>query len=281
MIWFIIILLIKFTQPVFSQSESPSPTITTTPANTPTTEPTPTPTTVPPTPTPTISLTLKDVPSNSNRNNQFNVNLELKNGKPGTTYHFKVYGQVGGEYVIDVSPNSNWLNGYNGAWDSMPTVQTNSIGYCQVSMSLRSSALGSISLTGKSVEASNHDKSLLSNIQSIQINEPTSTSTPVPTSPPIPSSTPTIRPTSSPTPYPTASPAPLETPINEPLPTNDPILPSPTPDSILGIQDIIKPTLSPNKTSGFHFPSQILPGIFIFLGGGLLLIPLVFSKLKK
>lgn len=109
---------------------------------------------------------------------------------------------------------------------------------------------------------------------------PSATPTPTPGPTTTPTKTPTLTPKPSNTPYPTVSPAPLETPINEPLPSDYQQQPVSNSDT-LGIQDIIKPTPHPSPKTPVKFPTQILPILFIGLGGLLLLSPLVIAKIKK
>lgn len=107
---------------------------------------------------------------------------------------------------------------------------------------------------------------------------PLPTITPTPSSPPTSTPTPTVRPTAKPTLKPSITPSPtLEpplTPVNDPLPSlrDDP--PSVTPDP--------EPASSPAVLSASTSSStNYLPFIFIVLGGLLLIIPVIISKIKK
>jgi len=94
---------------------------------------------------------------------------------------------------------------------------------------------------------------------------PDPTDAPIPINTPVPTSIPSLTPTKIPTPtlFPTVTPDPL--PSYDPLPTNDP------PSQILGVSETKSTlTLSP----------ALIPTIFIIVGAGLLLIPLIISKIK-
>ncbi|MBP9817317.1 lamin tail domain-containing protein [Candidatus Shapirobacteria bacterium] len=104
---------------------------------------------------------------------------------------------------------------------------------------------------------------------------PTSTPTATPTNTPVPTSTPTRTPTPTQTPTPTPTSEP--TPIDSPMPTATAV--TDLPIDISGPIDSATPTKAPAKSSKFN--SQILPTIFIIIGGLLLVVPLIISKIKK
>lgn len=275
-----IALFFLFSSPVSAQ-DTVSPTAT------------PSATIVTPSPIPTISLILNDVPSQSTIDTIFSVKLTLNNAKPNLDYHFKVSGSTGSS--ISVGPN--WVSGYNGPWDQMPTVSTDNNGYAFLLVNLKTPNTGTFELTGKVAESLVHSNSLESTeTKSIIIISPSpvpatptaitptvatpTAITPSPVAPTVTIKVPTI------TPIPTIAIIPTEpplTPIIEPTSSLLSLEPSPTTsEDILGISDIIKvsPTSSPSKSFN-GIPANLIATIFIVIGGLLLLAPLVITQVKK
>lgn len=123
-------------------------------------------------------------------------------------------------------------------------------------------------------------------------NTPTITNTPTPTSTATPTLTPTLSPTKTPTSTPTISKTPTPTEDwglysheDEPSPSviEEDLSPNSNNDSILGTSDLISPTpiitQSPQKQN--KSVQNILPILFISIGGILLLTPLIISKFNR
>lgn len=309
MFWLILGLLLSVSPvSVFAQTDTltPSPTSVSspTPIFTPTNPPTPTPTPIvpssTPSPTPTISLSMSSVPGQSFKGSSFNFNILLSHAKANNDYYFKVYGGVSGDnYSIEVQGSSGWPNGYNGSWTDMPKFTTNSNGDINQNITVRSrldKPSGQYTLTAKAKDA-NSSFDLTSPSQTIQIIDPSPTSTPQPTSSPTPTPSPTDTPTTSasatstpvPTKFPTRTPTPTEeiAPTLEPTATPDPLV-SPTDiessdgGEIMGITDLILPTPTPKSLTFIkNFSANLLPGLFITSGALLILVPVLISKLHK
>ncbi|MCX6727178.1 MAG: hypothetical protein NTY75_05265, partial [Candidatus Shapirobacteria bacterium] len=167
--------------------------------------------------------------------------------------------------------NNNWQNGYNGDWDKMPKFVTDTTGHINQNLTLRAKTdkpAGQYKIIVKAKEISSGND-YYSSYKNIDIFEITPTT--------IPSLFPSVTPTSTstPSPFPTITPLPTDnpSPSNEPLPTDDPN------SQVLGSSDLLSPSPTPTiKTKTFS--PNLIPTIFIILGAGLLLIPLIFSKIK-
>ena len=75
--------------------------------------------TIIPIPTP-IPLTISFLPQQVTKGQTFSATLNIQ-AKTNQNYQFKIYGGVNGDnYSIDIQNGDDWINGYNGAWDSLP-----------------------------------------------------------------------------------------------------------------------------------------------------------------
>jgi hypothetical protein len=197
---------------LFAQDATPPVTPTSTPADT--------------------VLTIDSLPSQSTKGEQFNLNISLNSAKASTEYYLKAYGGLPGDnYAIEVLNNSNWLNGYNGAWETMPKFSTDPSGNFTVIITIRSrsdkeSGIYEINAKTKEVVGTTNFLSQTRTIQIIDPPSPTPSSTLTPTNTPDPTSTPTITPvpTATNTPGPTSTPTATKTPTpaNTSTPTKTP-----------------------------------------------------------
>ena len=226
---------------------------TATPSATPTATPTP------------LPLTISNLPSQITKGDEFTLTVNL-HAKSSTVYYFKIYGGVGENYSIEVKNNDNWINGYNGSWDAMPSATTDSNGNNSQDLILRfktDKTSGTSQLVAK-VKDSTTNNYLLSSTYNLDVVDPASpTSTPTPTQTP-PTATPTTKPTTIPTATPTSLPS--VSPSNQP--TNqliENIVDTPT-NQVLGVSQ----TNTPTPTASIALVS---------IGSILLLVPLVIAKL--
>ena len=226
--------------PVLAQTATPSATNAPTP-------------TIVPTPTP-LPLTISGIPSQVTKNQQFSVGLNL-HVKANVSYQIKVYGGVNGDnYSIEDQNGDSWINGYNGAWDSLPQIVTDTGGSATPNLNLRfkiDKTSGTCQLTAKIKETASNTY-VLSTIYNLDVIDP-----PLPTSTP----TPTVSPPTN-TPIPTATPKPSLTPTTTPTspPTIEPtptvILISPT-GEVLGFSETASPTTIIKKDLLVHIFSML------------------------
>jgi len=240
-----------------------SPTNTPVPptdAPAPTNTPAPTVTSVvTPTLTPVSStLTVSNLPTQVTAGQQFTVTLNL-HAKTNLSYQFKVYGGVNSDnYSYEVKNGDTWVNGYNGAWDSLPQSSTGADGNSSFGLTVRfktNETSGTSQLIAKVKEAASNSF-LVSSSYTIDVIDPS----------------PTSKPTNTITPTPTPTPTTTLTPIPEATPTD-------STSSLLGnILGATSPEAS--KSSASFKSTNLLPLIFIISGGILLATPLIISKLK-
>lgn len=254
----------------------------------------------------TTSVNINSVPASITIGESFPVTFTINTNSTSPSFHYKI---VGTGVTLVTVPDS----GCSGLYDSCPEINIGESGVANATAYAKITVItGNINVYIKVAESTGHKTSesdpqtILSYVVPtpsptptsmptyIPSNTPVPTNTPIPTPPTAPSTTPTSTPTtkpsstptptpkiSTPTPYPTVSPAPLETPFNEPLPTESLQLTPTSSVDTLGIQDIIQPSPTPTKKPEFKFPTQVLPGLFIGLGGLLLLSPILIAKFKK
>lgn len=258
---------------VLAQTATPTATLAPTPSFT-------------PTPTP-LPLTINNLPSQITSGQQFNLTLNLR-AKLNLSYQFKVYGGVNGDnYSYEVENNGNWINGYNGAWDSLPQASTDSSGNASFGLTVRfrtdkNSGTSSLVAKVKETLANTYITSSNYNLDVIDPSPtpmPTSTSTPtstptaVPTPTDLPTNTPTIIPTSSIIPtvtsFSTVTPPPEDTPAN-----------SPADQTFSSVTDVLGTSTSAPVSTESSSLSNFLPLIFIIVGGILLATPLIISQIK-
>ncbi len=238
-----------------------------------------TPTNIPPTITPQptpLPLTITNIPSQVTKGQEFSLNLNLHT-KANQSYQLKVYGGVNGDnYSIEVQNDTNWINGYNGSWDSLPQVITDNDGNSNFPLKLRfkiDKTSGTSQLIAKIKETTKNSYILSStyNLEVIDPPPPTSTPTdipPTPTNTPMPTSIPpTIPPTPTITSIPTITIAPTIEPIVSQIIPSTTILP--------------KITLAPPASTSTTTKTDFLPHILVGAGSLLLLVPLLIAKLGK
>lgn len=227
--------------------------------------------TIIPAPTP-IPLVISSLPSQITKGQTFSVTLNIQ-AKSNQSYQFKVYGGVNGDnYSLEVQNGDNWVNGYNGAWDSLPQVISDADGLASPNLILRfktDKTSGTCQLIAK-IKESNGNTYILSPTYSLDvIDPPPPTSTPTPTVP-LPTNTPASTPTPKPTiiPIPTLTIVPTIEPTIEPLPTNI-------------IQSEVEEPKPTGKVLGTSNPSStnFLPHILVGVGSLFLLVPLLIAKL--
>lgn len=261
--------------PVIAQTATVSATIIPTiitPTNiSPTTTPQPTP----------LPLIITNIPSQVTKGQEFSLNLNLHT-KANQSYQLKIYGGVNGDnYSIEVKNGTNWINGYNGAWDSLPQVITDNDGNSNFPLKLRfkiDKTSGTSQLIAKIKETTKNSYILSSayNLEVIDPPPPTSTPTdipPTPTNTPMPTS---IPPTIPPTPTITS----ISTIISKPTIT---IVPT---TELITSQVIPSTTIYPKITlalpaSTSTTKTDFLPHILVGAGSLLLLVPLLIAKLGK
>jgi len=239
------------------------------------------------------TVTVNSVPSSITIGESFPVSFTINTNSTSPSFHYKV---VGTGVTLFTLPTTDCSSSY----DSCPEINIGESGTATGTAYAKITVFTgpTINIAVRVAESTGH-ASTISEYQQIAnyvvpssapsptslptyipSNTPAPSNTPTPSLTPTPTKTPTSTPKPSNTPYPTVSPAPLETPINEPLPTDNLSL-EPTSTDTLGIQDLIKPTPAKSPKTKFNFPTQILPVLFIGLGGVLLLSPLIIAKLKK
>ena len=225
-------------------------------------------------------ITLNSVPANTVIGDTFAVNFSITDTNIGTTYHYF----IDGDSTVDELPSCS------SSFDNCPNI---------ISSEATVSAIAYAKYTTSSVEAKvrliESDKHS-SSFYSLAFTIPGLTPTPTPTS--TPTFTPTLTPTHTPTPTPSFTPTPTatktptptqtSTPTQTPtpteyIPTPEPLAledafttPTPVPTgNIAGINDVVF-TSTPTPAKNIN----ILPFIFIGIGGLLLLIPLIITKIK-
>jgi hypothetical protein len=254
--------LLFFIVPVIAQTATVSATIV------PTTTPLPTP----------LPLTISNLPSQVTKGQEFSVDLNLHT-KVNQSYQLKVYGGVNSDnYSIEVQNGSNWTNGYNGAWDSLPQIITDSEGNSTPNLILRfktDKTSGTCQLVAK-IKETGGNTYLLSSIYSLDvIDPPPPTSTPTDT-PPTPTNTPV--PTNIPTTIIISSPTNISTPTKIITPT---LIPTITPTIVPSITSPPKIIISPSASNSSSTSFDFLPHILVGAGSLLLLVPLLIAKLGK
>lgn len=226
-------------------------------------------------------VTITNFPSSIVTGDTFPITFTVSSGFTGS-FHYKSVGDSDTDISIFPLCSSNFNNCSSLIIsDTSPVTAT---AYAKINTTTSTNYLFI-----RIAEAEKHEKTTDSNVVTIQSIQPTPTLTPVPTDTPIPTNTPTPTdtpeptntpipttipsltptkiPTSTPVPtvtlFPTVTPDPL--PSYDPLPTNDP------PSQILGVSE---------TKSTFTLSPALIPTIFIIVGAGLLLIPLIISKIK-
>lgn len=258
--------LLTLNKPFFAQTATPSATIN-------------------PTPTP-LPLTISNIPSQITAGQQFNVVINL-HSKLNLSYQFKVYGGVNGDnYSYEVKNGDTWINGYNGAWNSLPQSLTDNNGNCSVELTVRfktEKTSGTSQLIAKVKESASNNY-IVSNSYNIDVIDPPTIPTPTntPTNIPTPTKIPTLTPTKVPTPTIKLTPTKI---------TKDSELVESTVSAVLDSTEITEitdiPTITPTageilgESTKSATKKNFLPLIFIVSGGILLLAPLIASKIKK
>ena len=227
-------------------------------------------------PTPTvIPLTVSSLPSQVTKGQTFSATLNIQ-AKTNQSYQFKIYGGVNGDnYSVDVQNGDNWINGYNGSWDSLPQATTDASGSATPNLNLRfktDKTSGTCQLIAK-IKETNSNTYILSSAYNLDVIDPpppTSTPTDVP---PTPTTTPTLTPTPKPSLTPTNTPTPTITPTPENTPTLEPITPT---GQVLGYSTTAPP-IQNNQVNQNKI--NYLPYVLVGVGSLFLLVPLLIAKL--
>jgi len=256
---------------IFAQTATPSATSIPTPSFIPT-----------PTPFP---LTISNLPSQVTSGQQFNLTLNL-HAKVNLSYQFKVYGGVNGDnYSYEIQNGGTWINGYNGAWDSLPQFSTDTSGNSTLGLTVRfrtDKSSGTSQLVAKVKETASNVY-ITSGNYSLDVIDPSPTPIP-PTNTPVPPTNTSTPPTNTPYP-PTSTPTPTPVATETPLPTITPTLVNtptelPVNQTFSSITDVLGTSTSAAVSTASSSLSNLLPLIFIVAGGILLATPLIVSQIK-
>lgn len=223
---------------------------------------------------PTITIN-EPLPSNIIVGEEFSVTFTVNTVNIGTTYHYKIVGDDNTDLstLLNTSCASNYENCEN------LTITSDKIATATAKARLNTST-GVDNIKIRIAQSDKHSSTSESSFISISSIIPSPTPTLAPTATPNPTSVPTT--TSTPTSKPTITKVPTlkitPTSTLSATPTEFPT-DYPTPDQILGAQsEEITPTIviDPPKTAS----KNLIPGVFIGLGGILLLTPLILAKIK-
>jgi len=247
---------------IATPTSTPTPTNTSTPTNTPVPSNTSTPSVTPTitsSPTPTsepIRITIDNLPSSASLGNTFTVRFIVSHASPNTDYYVKAYGGINDNYYLETQNGTSWY-GFNAAWDNLPKFKADNSGNINQLLFVRSKIDKETGLYKVKVKL--REPEIESEIKYLTITKF------------VPSPTPT-----KPEPTPTME----IIPTPEPLPTSPSEEISPESTSVLGLSDSenLSPTVSPIKIS--KSGSNIIPTILISVGGILLLVPLLVSKIR-
>ena len=239
---------------------------------------------------------------------QFTISYSTAGLTSGDIYYIKAYGGVDPSTSQIYTINGSQQLASSTSWTNFPTLTIGDSGVSSGTINAVAPGIsGTATLKLRLALVADTTKQVDANSSTINIITPTptivptstSTPTPIPTSTPLPTNTPSPTPSATNTPVPTSTltltptpsnkpttiptatdaPWPTDTPLPELTPINDPL-----PSSIVGGPPVLTPTNAPSvlptNTIGKSFASY-LPTIFIVLGGILLLIPLILTKIKK
>lgn len=213
-------------------------------------------------------------------------NWLLKDDNTVTTDDLTLTGCLSAHSYQTFYNTQNWLN--NSSAEKISLYDNNSILIDQLEYSVGKTEVNPQS-TNTCVPSVT--PTLTPSATSTPTNPPTPSNTATPSNTPPPTNTPIPTPTSSlaPSPSATRTPTPKKTPTPTKEPTDTPeptavIIPTPelplTGGDIQGISDIIIPSPTTRVTQAFRVSSGLVPTLFIVLGGILLIVPIVITRLR-
>ncbi|MBU4210384.1 lamin tail domain-containing protein [Patescibacteria group bacterium] len=245
-----------------------APTNTSTPTNTPTNSPTPTQTptpTVTPTPLPQLSVRIIDIPSYTTQNQIFTIKFLIENAPSQKEYYAKAFGGVNDYSSIQTENNGKWLNYTGSSWTEFRSfkVGVGGSGSFILTAKVKESAPTGEYKVQIRIKPTDEEKTTDSDLHILQVSQ----------------SVPTLVPTPTPTPTSKLSPTPTLSStekLKEKLSDKD------YDGDVLGITDITM-TPTPTKTNSKEKSGNqnIFPAIFMLIGGGLLLIPVIITKINE
>lgn len=244
------------------------------------------------------SVTILSSPTSITIGESFPVSFSINTNSTSPSFHYKI---VGSGVTLFTQPNESCSNTY----DNCPEINIGSSGTVTETAYAKITVItGPIKILVRVAESVSHTATSSSYQDILSYVIPTATLTPtplptyIPTATPIPTNTPTPVPTStnSPTPTntstitptkkptntstPTITPWPTDTPLPELTPNNEP-LPSQEDYSVSNSPTNSPMVLSATSETNQKTFSSYIPLIFIIIGGVMLLIPLVITKIKK
>lgn len=221
------------------------------------------------------TVVINNISDSSMVGDSFPVEFTISNAEIGSSYHYKIFGGIDkNTSSLQTFYNSGYLN-YTSGWVDFPILVVGDTNPIIVAANGRANNLaGTYNVRVRIAKVSTTSAKYDSDFKTIDIVAPSPTSIPatiVPTQKPTvtPTKIPTLVPTSIPTAVPTDIVYTIE-PTIEPTIVNEPEVLSAEVSSV----DIISPDKSKSK-------SNSLGVIFIFIGGLLLLTPLLITKIKS